>query len=417
MSEWPLRKIEEVADFLNHRRIPVKASDRAKRQGKYPYYGASGIVDYVDSYLFDGNFLLISEDGENLRSRNTPIAFMGRGKFWVNNHAHILDEKEPGILRYLEVVLNRTDLSPYITGAAQPKLNKRTLSQIEIPVPPLKERLEINTILGALDDKIELNRKTATTLEEMARALYRSWFVDFDPVRARAEGRAPAHMDPATAALFPDSFGEDGLPVGWSSKPFPDLVEILSGGTPKTSEPSYWGGEIPWYSVVDAPPAGQVFVHSTEKSITAAGLNSSPARIVPRGTTILSARGTVGKLALAPCDMTFNQSCYGLRGRHRPLDAFTYFSTLWVVDQLRSMAHGSVFATITRQTFEGLQLPSATPEIMHAFEIEAAAFLKRIDLLGKENRTLATLRDTLLPRLMSGELRTGVACEIVEEVA
>lgn len=286
-----------------------------------------------------------------------------------------------------------------------------------IRLPSITEQDEVLSVLGALDDKIELNRKTAATLEEMARALYRSWFGDFDPVRARAEGRAPAHMDPATAALFPDSFGEDGLPGGWTLQPFTDQIEILSGGTPKTSEPSFWDGDIPWYSVVDAPATGQVFVHSTEKTITTEGLNDSPARIVPRGTTILSARGTVGKLAMAPCDMTFNQSCYGLRGRHRPLVAFTYFSALWVVDQLRSMAHGSVFATITRQTFDGLELPAATPEIMEAFESEAAALLNRIDSLGQENRTLAALRDTLLPRLMSGELRISAAREMLEEVA
>ncbi len=93
---------------------------------------------------------------------------------------------------------------------------------LKISLPPIKEQREIAEVLGALDDKIEVNRKTAAVLEEMARALFRSWFVDFDPVHAKAQGRSPAHMDPATAALFPDRFGEDGLPEGWSAEPFID---------------------------------------------------------------------------------------------------------------------------------------------------------------------------------------------------
>lgn len=121
--EWPLKRLSDVAEFLNHKRVPLKSLDRNKRQGKYPYYGASGVVDHIDDFIFDGTFLLISEDGENLRTRNTPIAFKASGKFWVNNHAHILAEKEEGILDYLEYYFSKLELTPYITGAVQPKLN------------------------------------------------------------------------------------------------------------------------------------------------------------------------------------------------------------------------------------------------------------------------------------------------------
>ena len=115
MFDWPLRNISDVAEFLNSKRVPLKGLDRGKRQGCYPYYGASGIVDYIDDYIFDGTYLLISEDGENLYSRKTPIAFKVSGKFWVNNHAHILIEKEEGILDYLEYYFSDLDLLPYIT--------------------------------------------------------------------------------------------------------------------------------------------------------------------------------------------------------------------------------------------------------------------------------------------------------------
>ena len=289
------------------------------------------------------------------------------------------------------------------------------IANIEITDLPPREREVIGNTLGVLDDKIEANRKASAILEEMARALYRSWFVDFDPVHARAQGRAPAHMDPATAALFPDSFGDDELPEGWETVPYLDLVEIISGGTPKTTEQTYWNGAIPWYSVVDAPPTGQVFVHQTEKSITQAGFEGSAVKLVPTGTTIISARGTVGKLAIAGQNMVFNQSCYGLQGRTERRNAFVYFATERAIAHLQSMSHGSVFSTITRKTFEGLELTHAPREVQIAFEKMGEEMLDRIHSFGKENQTLAALRDALLPRLMSGELRVGAAREMVEE--
>lgn len=304
----------------------------------------------------------------------------------------------------------QTDMAPYVSLTDQRTAFKLTL-------PPIKEQREIAAILGALDDKIELNRKTAATLEEMARALYRSWFVDFDPVWAKLEGRTPAHMDAATAALFPDRFDEEGLPEGWARAGFLELVEIISGGTPKTSEQLYWNGDIPWYSVVDAPGAGQIFVLDTEKKITEAGFESCSAKRIGKGTTIISARGTVGKIALAPSDMVFNQSCYGLHAKGKAAPSFVYFATVRAVEQLQSMAHGSVFSTITRKTFEGLELVSAPKAINSAFEVETGRFLERVLQLGRENQTLSILRDTLLPRLMSGELRVGEAREQVEGVA
>lgn len=308
-------------------------------------------------------------------------------------------------------------VSSHTVGAVQQHFNVGAARKMPIRLPSVTEQDLILSVLGALDDKIELNRKTAATLEEMARALYRSWFVDFDPVHAKAEGRAPAHMDAATAALFPDSFGEDGLPDGWAAEPFPTAIAIISGGTSKTSEPSFWGGNVPWYSVVDAPSQGQIFVMATEKTITNAGLNGCSARLVPKGTTIVSARGTVGKLAMAGRDMVFNQSCYGLRHKEMVADAFVYFTALRAVEQLQAMAHGSVFATITKKTFDGIDVVQGSHSVMMAFEAEATRLLSRVHQLTEENQTLATLRDTLMPRLMSGELRVGAAKELIEEVA
>src|SRR5699024_5538162 len=138
------------------------------------------------------------------------------------------------------------------------------------------------------------------------------------------------------------------IPKGWSVKSFGDSVTILGGGTPKTSIPEYWGGDIPWISVVDAPAAGQVFTLDTTKKITQLGLDNCSAKLIQPMTTIISARGTVGKVAMTGSEMVMNQSCYGLQSKVTGGELFTYFSTLRFVDGLRQIAHGAVFDTITR---------------------------------------------------------------------
>lgn len=134
---WPMKPFGALVSNQDGRRKPVKASDRAERNGEYPYYGASGIIDYVDDFIFDETALLIAEDGANLLARSTPIAFMASGKYWVNNHAHIVAENGKADLNFLCAALNLRDLTGYVTGSAQPKLNQASMNRISIIVPPL----------------------------------------------------------------------------------------------------------------------------------------------------------------------------------------------------------------------------------------------------------------------------------------
>ncbi len=135
---WEVKPFGELATNQDGKRKPVKASDRAERKGKYPYYGASGIIDYVDNFLFDEPALLIAEDGANLLARSTPIAFIATGKFWVNNHAHVVTENGLAGLDYLCEHFNIRNIEEYVTGSTQPKLNQSRLNRIMVPVPPLK---------------------------------------------------------------------------------------------------------------------------------------------------------------------------------------------------------------------------------------------------------------------------------------
>ena len=141
--------LNEISDNCDNQRRPVTSGNRIA--GKYPYYGASGIVDYVDDYIFDGDYLLISEDGANLLARSTPIAFSIAGKNWVNNHAHVLHFDTYDTRRYVEIYLNSIDLSSYITGGAQPKLNQKNLNKIPIPLPSPDEQHRIVSILDRFD--------------------------------------------------------------------------------------------------------------------------------------------------------------------------------------------------------------------------------------------------------------------------
>jgi len=178
MSEWKEYKIKDIAEILDFKRKPLSSMERAKRKGQYPYYGASGIIDYLDDYIFEGEHVLISEDGENLRSRQTPIAFLADGQFWVNNHAHIIksDYVHNRLICYYFANL---DMNPFITGAVQPKLSQDSLCRIPIYLPKsIGERKKMVSILSSLDDKIDLLNRENATLEAMAETLFRQWFIE-----------------------------------------------------------------------------------------------------------------------------------------------------------------------------------------------------------------------------------------------
>ena len=314
---------------------------------------------------------------------------------WPSDNALIIkpvsDEIDRSFLRYAlsEVIASATELN---RGAANPLLTQKDLGQLEIAFFPFPEQREIAAILGALDDKIEVNRKASATLEEMARALYRSWFVDFDPVWAKLEGRQPAHVDAATAALFPDSFGDGGLPVGWRSVPVGELLTLNYGKALKK----------------ELRIAGEYPVYGSGGSDT-----SHEQALVQQPTIIVGRKGTVGSLYWEP------RGCW-------PIDTVFYVTSdlplpyIYRMLQELPLAHMNTDAAVpglNRDNAYRLKVAFPGSQLIAAYEQTAGAFQARIDSLENESRTLAMLRDTLLPRLMSGELRVGEARELVEEVA
>ena len=266
------------------------------------------------------------------------------------------------------------------------------------------------------------NHEVLNQTEAVLEAIYAA--MDQAPSRVGPSPPAPLpggegsfHLPAHIYDLFPDRLVDSELgeiPEGWEVARFADTIEIVGGGTPKTSVAEYWDGDIPWFSVVDAPTGSEVWVVDTEKKITRAGVENSSSRVLAVGTTIISARGTVGRIALVGAPMAMNQSCYGLRGRTGAMGFFNYFSTRELIARLQQHAHGSVFDTITRDTLSSIQVAVPPAELIDEFEKRVSPCLERIRAGLLDTRTLAALRDTLLPKLISGELRVPDAERLVE---
>lgn len=167
---WKMVKLTDISENLDYMRVPI--TKNVREVGKYPYYGASGIVDYVNDYIYDEDLLLISEDGANLLARATPIAFSVSGKIWVNNHAHVLRFKSLTTQKFVEYFIAGFNIKPYVTGMAQPKLNQRALEKIKLPLPPLEEQYRIISILDASFEKIDALKKNAEENLKNAKALF-----------------------------------------------------------------------------------------------------------------------------------------------------------------------------------------------------------------------------------------------------
>ena len=320
---------------------------------------------------------------------------------------------------FLYYVFTSTEQQDYIKQNAiqtgVPHTNLGILRNTPLTLPPLAEQKAIATVLGALDDKIELNRRMNATLEAMARALFQSWFVDFDPVRAKLDGRTPTGLAPPTAALFPDHLEDSPLghiPKGWHVGPILRQADLLSGGTPKTDVPAYWNGDIPWASAKDVSQCGEAFLISTERTITRQGVEDSSTKIIPELATVVVARGaTTGRLTIFGHAMAMNQTCYGLRSKvHAPFSLYCHARHF--IERLVQGGHGSIFDTITTSTFEATDVLLAPKEVLLAFDMQVTPLFEQVRANLHQSRTLATLRDALLPKLLSGELSVTEAASL-----
>lgn len=338
-----------------------------------------------------------------------------------------------------------------LNTTVQKTLNLKDIRALGLPIPPKHERDAIVKIVSSIERKKIVNSDINQTLEQMAQALFKSWFVDFEPVKAKiAVLEAGGSQDEATLAamaaisgkgfdslafferelpekyaqlkstaeLFPAAMQESELgeiPEGWEVSSLAKKIKLIGGGTPKRSEPHYWGGDICWYSVKDAPNDSDIFVIDTIEKITIEGLNRSSTKLLPAGTTIISARGTVGKLALAAVETAMNQSCYGISGGNYSGPFLTYLKVKKCIDALKRNTHGAVFDTITTNTFDTVNIVTASKEINNNFEKLITPLFNAIKSNLINNSYLVQIRDSLLPKLLSGEITLPEAEQTVSE--
>ena len=430
-SEWQESTVAKEVDILlgfafksaeftteppGHRLVRGDNVKRGKLEwGEKTRYWRSLTPD-LERYILRAGDVVVGMDGSRVGENFARIASEDLPAMLVQRVACLrarcnLDQS------YLRYLICNPEFTAYIkavhTGTSIPHISGGQICEYPICLPPLDEQRAIAHILGTLDDKIELNRNMNQTLEAMARALFKSWFVDFDPVRAKMDGRwqqgeslpgIPTHL----WELFPDKLVDSELgeiPEGWGVGSFSDTIDILGGGTPRKTVEEYWDGSVPWYSVVDAPSESDIWILDTTRHITVLGVEESSTKVLPIGTTILSARGTVGKLALVGVPMAMNQSCYGFRCKKGELGYFTYYCTRWLVDTFQQCSHGSVFNTITRDTLASIDVVTPTAQAIQAYEEVCRPLFERVRCGLLESRFHADIRDTLLPKLISGELR------------
>lgn len=356
MSEWRLVRFGAVTKNFDSVRFPVRAGDRKK--GPYPYYGASGVVDHVSDYLFDGDYLLIAEDGENLRSRKTPVAFTASGKFWVNNHAHIVQGNEDVNTKFLRYSLAETDISGYLSGSTQPKLTQVALNSIVLCLPSREIQDSIVEILGSLDNKIAVNERIAATALELARCIYSSFaagayayselgkLVTFKYGKAL---RAPDRREGTTPV-----YGCTGQ-VGWHD------TSLTLGPTPVVGRKGANAGWVSW--------------------------SPKPCWVID---TAFFAETKVGFLS--------------------PEVAFLMLETA----NLPGFVGDSAVPGLNREVAHSLLVKVPEPETAAEVSERVRPLLARAIQAEQESGTLADLRDTLLPQFMFGQLRVRDVERVVE---
>jgi type I restriction enzyme S subunit len=290
-------------------------------------------------------------------------------------------------------------------------ITRDTLDRLLIPVPTLNVQEQIAEILGSLDMKIAVNNALSRTLEDIAQTFFKSWFIDFDPVKAKMAGEKPEGMDAATAALFPDSMEESELgliPKDWEIRKIESLCETLLGGTPSRTRDEFWGGEIPW---INSGKVNDFRITSASEFITEIGLEKSATKLLPRGTTVLAITGaTLGQFSRLEIDSCANQSVVGIVASAEASNEFMYLNIKNGIQRLISAQTGGAQQHINKEDVNAFFIIYPGKKLMDAFTDVVGSMFDEIGVLLNQSISLAAIRDSLLPRLISGEL------EIPEEM-
>lgn len=366
-------RFDEVTINYDKRRVPLSGAQREKRQGKYRYYGAQGVIDHIDDFIFDGTYLLIAEDGENLKSKKQNIAQVVDGQFWVNNHAHIVQGNELCDTRYLCYLLNSMDLSGYITGSAQPKLSQSNLNAITLFLPTITVQKRIAEWLYLFDKKIAVNNEINDNLEQQVMALYHQMFDESNSNRKNI--RADEYFD------------------------------ISIGKTPPRKEPQWFSknpSDCVWVSISDMGSCG-LYIEDSSEYLTHDAVEKFNVKIVPDNTVILSFKLTVGRVAITDGCMTTNEAIAHFKTDKPKINEYLYCYLKNF--NFQTMGSTSSIATaVNSKIIKGMPFVVPTAEELEKFHSISAPLFTMIKSNQQESKYLGELRDVLLPKLMSGEI-------------
>lgn len=400
-AEWRTGKL---GDFIELKRGYDLA--QAKRiPGPYPLVSSAGVSDCHSESMAKGPGVVTGRYG------TIGKVYFVEYDFWpLNTTLYVRDFKgnDPKFINYF---LKTVDFLAYSDKAAVPGLNRNHLHEACAVIPDKATQLEIAATLGALDDRISLLRETNATLETIAQALFKSWFVDFDPVRAKLEGRAPEGMDEATARLFPDSFEESALglvPRGWAMRNMADVSTVGIGKTPPRKE-QHWFSEAPsdvrWVSIRDMGAIG-VYATRTSEFLTQEAVDKFNVRQVPDNTVLMSFKMTIGRVAITVGEMTTNEAIAHFKlAPDAPLTTEYIYLHLKQFDFSTLSSTSSIADAVNSKTVREIPILVPTPDVVAALQSQVGGLFAKLKNTEQQAQTLATLRDTLLPRLISGQLR------------
>jgi type I restriction enzyme S subunit len=381
-----MSKLKDVIEILDSKRIPLSSKERSTKAKIYPYYGAQGVIDYIDKYIFEGNYILVAEDGNNLKSLKDKIATWVSGKFWVNNHAHILGERKGTNLKYLYYYLNSIDLSCLITGSAQPKLNQENLGNLNIDLPEINIQNKISTILSSIDNKFELNNKINIELEAMAKTIYDYWFLQFE--FPNEEGKP--YKSSGGKMIWNEELKRE-IPEGWEVKKLKELFQFIKGKTAKSLVHNQINKDFKPYITIDVANGEIPKYCNDENMIICNGETIMVMDGAASGDIYVGIRGILGSTfaMLLPIDNSISSILiYHILQKYK--------------DIYKKVNTGSTVPHANKDFIGNINV--ALPKDLSFFNSTFTSISKKIILNKKENRELTSLRDFLLPLLMNGQV-------------
>lgn len=429
-SEWPELTLEECLDAL----IDYRGKTPTKTESGIPLVTAKVIkggrietpTEFIapeeyDSWMRRG----IPATGDVVLTTEAPlgeVAQLGSEKVALAQRVITLRGKKDFLdntyLLYLFMTEEMQDqLKARATGTTVLGIKQSELRKVMIKAPPLVVQRSAANVLKNLDDRIALLRETNATLEAIAQALFKSWFVDFDPVHAKARGESPQGMDDATAAQFPDSFEESELgmiPKGWRVGTVSELGNVICGKTPPTSDPENYGDAVPFITIPDMH--GLLAITSTSRALSIKGANSQTKKYLPAGSICVSCIATPGLVVQVTEPSQTNQQINSVVPFDKWGNSFPLFLLRRIGDKVRSGGSGgSVFHNLSKSGFERIQELLPDQLIANCFNQVVDPLVSKIIENQRQAQTLAQLRDTLLPKLISGQLRLPEAEAMLAE--